>query len=99
MPGNLDGLVDWLEREATQRIQNAKSRREYSSAVRNATTAELRYAKDLAEKMAGHRLEVSASKKAAAESADIDDRIASKLEAEARQLKQWAEAMKGEGHE
>jgi hypothetical protein len=88
----LKRLSDWLRNEAEERMKKARSRRAESSSCRNSTVAQLRFAKILAESMAGHKLtHVGTSQKDSVAYADLQDRISSKLEAESIQLEKWAD--------
>jgi hypothetical protein len=85
-------IADWLQNEAEERMKQAMSREEMARAMRAATPQELRAAKMTAEKMSGKKLNgVSATVEAAQKSAGIDERIAAKLDAEARKLSAWAD--------
>ena len=87
----LERLAFWLRNESEELAKNAISRREEAATMRVATVAELRASKVMAEKMHGHKISVSDSKKDASTYADIQDRIALKLESKASQLKAWAD--------
>lgn len=90
-------LVDWLRNESEKLMGHAISRRECASTMRNATTKELREAKALAERMAGRKLKgVKTDRKSTIEDAEMQCRISSKMEAEARQLAAWADEIAGE---
>jgi hypothetical protein len=94
MNGELLRIADWLQTKADETLQKAMGRLE-SEKDRNATVAELKQARALAEKMAGHKLP-RASVDVIAHRAyyDMQVRIGRKLEAEARQLSEWAEFLR-----
>lgn len=88
-------LCRWLEDEAEDRMKQAISRSEMAKSARGATAKELRAAKMLAEEMAGHPLRgVSTDPADADRESDIQDRIAAKLEKEARLLSKWADLLR-----
>ena len=63
--------------------------------MRDASEGDLKKSKRMAEKMAGRKLNmVSVSVADNEQQVAIQDRIANKLEAEARQLSAWAELLK-----
>lgn len=83
---NLQGIIDWLMEEAGKRMKQADARRT-SPEQRNLTPKELKSAKRMAEKMAGHKLQhVSATVESNIAYLDMQDRIANKLEDEGRAL-------------
>jgi len=87
-------LVEWLRKQSEEAKQHAKSRREDAEANRKATPEEHRAAKKMAEQMSGRKLTgVKIDKKSIAEHIRIQERIADKLESEARQLDAWADAV------
>ena len=86
-------IRDWLRNESEDRMKNALARR---SAVgnRNATAAELKAEKRMAERMLGRKLDlVSTKPKDNITNCDMQERIASKYETEARQLALWADVI------
>lgn len=88
----LKEISDWLQNEAEERMKQVMGREEMARSMRGATAKELREAKITAEKMSGHKLHgVSATVEDAQRSAGIDERIAAKLDTEARQLSAWAD--------
>ncbi len=93
--GTLTALTAWLLTEAEARTNSAESRRDTAATMRGATAEELRAAKKTAEQMHGRKLpRVSATVESAQKSAEIDERIAAKLENEARQLLAWADCLR-----
>jgi folate-dependent phosphoribosylglycinamide formyltransferase PurN len=84
-------ISDWLRKEAESRISAASSRRANAKSMREATAEDLRTAKRMAEKMSGKKLDkVSVTTESAKASASLDEKIAAKLEDEARQLLVWS---------
>ena len=91
----LQGLADWLDNKAEEQMKHAISRENEARVMRGATAAELRSAKRMAEKMSGRKLDmVDSTKDGARAGAEVQERIAAKLECEARQLSAWAEAVR-----
>ena len=90
-------LETWLRTESQQRLQAANSRRVYASAERDATTEDLRIAHAIAEGMAGRSLRRT-TRAEAKRSADIQDRIAAKLEREAAMLIRFADYVASSPH-
>lgn len=88
----LKQIEDWLRKESDKCLKQAAGRRDSASAMKDATVEELRAAKRLAEKMAGRKLpRISTDVKSANEDAQLQDRIATKLESEALQFTEWAD--------
>ena len=92
----LKEIADWLQNQADERMKQAIGRRDGAKMMANATAEDLRSAKALAEKMSGHKLPgVSTDVESSKRDATIQDRIAEKLDAEARQLSAWADYLLG----
>lgn len=92
--GELEALATWLDERAAECLKTAKSRRE-SAGNRNATEAELKTDKAMAEKMFGRKLDlVSTKPEDNARNHDMQLRIAAKDEAEAERLSAWAVALR-----
>jgi hypothetical protein len=85
-------LESWLRSEANKREQAAKSRRECASTMRDATPDSLAEGRRLAESMIGRKLPKTTPEEAR-KAAELDERIASKVEAESIQLTQFADAI------
>jgi hypothetical protein len=84
-------IVDWLRNESEDRMKNALARRD-SKGNRNATHAELKAEKLMAEKMFGRKLDlVSTKAEDNRQNYDMQERIAAKYEAQAGQLSGWAD--------
>jgi hypothetical protein len=91
MSGELGEIATWLRRKAYKASQEAVARLE-SAKDRNATVAELKQARALAEKMAGHKLPHSSIDPEAHKAyCDMQVRIGRSLETEAKQLSDWAD--------
>lgn len=91
MSDTLREITKWLRTKAEEVSKQAASR-QISEDLRNATVAELKQSRALAEKMAGHKMPyASVSVKAHRAYCDMQDRIRAKLEVEAKQLSEWAE--------
>lgn len=89
----LKSLIDYLLNESEAKFAQAHSRRPKAS-ERNMTAKELRDAKRMAEQMTGRKLDlVSTSVADNIAHCDMQDRIADKLEKEARQLDTWAKLL------
>ncbi|HUD73843.1 MAG TPA: hypothetical protein VMQ76_02135 [Terracidiphilus sp.] len=89
MHDELQKLHDWLRNEAEERMKSAISRKDSAAYLRGATASELRDATALAEKMAGHKLLSVPGYEG------IQERVAAKLESEARQLSAWTDLLAG----
>jgi hypothetical protein len=87
-------IVKWLREQSAERMREASARR-CSDEMRNSTLQELKDAKKLAEKMAGRKLS-PASLDANKQYCDMQDRIANKLEVEAKKLSEWADYLEKE---
>jgi len=82
-------LADWLISEAERRMKESIDRRP-SDELRNATEYDLKQAHRMAETMAGRKLPKSTMKDHR-DGCDMQDRIADKLEREARQIHGYAD--------
>jgi len=87
----LQEIVNWLRAKAAETSQQAVNR-QLSDDFRNATVAELKEGRALAERMAGRKMPfASIDLKEHKDYCNMQDRIMEKLEAEARQLAKWAD--------
>ncbi len=82
-------LEQWLRKEANDRIQKAAARRGSARVGANLTNEDRKAAHALAEQMMGRKLP-KMSRAAEERSAIIEERIASKLEQEAKMLLRFA---------
>lgn len=88
----------YLLHRAAELRKNAAARRDAAKCMDDVATAEdLLAAHGIAEKMANRKLPRSTVKNVR-QSAEIDERIAAKYEAEAMQLEQWATSVEGASH-
>jgi len=83
-------LDTWLRARANQLIARANSRRSYAEAGNNLTPDDMKAAHRIAEQMMGRKLpcQTAAQRK---KSAEMEQHIASKLEAEAAMLNEFAD--------
>ncbi len=91
---DLSELRDWLLNESEELMKRSISRRDGANSTRGASEKELRSGKRMAEKMFGRKLDLVSTKECDNNLAvEIQDRIADKLEKQARQLAAWAELL------
>lgn len=83
-------LEQWLRSEAAERTKFANARKSSARTGQNSSDEDRRVAHLMAEKMMGRKLPKT-SRKQDAESAKMQERIASKLEAEATMLLRFAD--------
>jgi len=83
-------LEQWLRKEASTRIQRAKSRRSCARAGRDCTEEDRAAGHVLAEQMLGRKLPKT-SRAEEEQSARIEERIASKLDLEAAMILRFAD--------
>jgi hypothetical protein len=89
MKDELQKLHDWLSNEAEERMKAAMGRKSSAACLKGATASDLREAKALAEKMSGRKFVSVPGYE------NIQERVAVKLEAEAKQLSAWADLVAG----
>lgn len=95
MSADLQALVDWLRNEAEERMKQAIARMDGIDSLRNASDIDLRESSAIASKMAGRKIP-RWTPAAAAAYAETQELIGKKLEAEARQLYAWSDAVLAE---
>lgn len=89
-------IATWMRSKADETSKQAASR-QLSDDFRNATVAELKQSKALAERMAGRTMPlVSISLKDHKAYCYMQDRIREKLETEAKRLSEWADFLEAE---
>ena len=88
----LQDIADWLQNEAEERMKQALGRKDGADCMRNASKSELKAGKRLAENMSGYKLRgVTTDVESNKQHVATQDRIAAKLESQARQLSAWAD--------